>query len=189
MLLDNFRLSYPEARVYWSWKDWLEVNPQEVKVGGMIGVVLAREEGSDPHDWISLLIPTPTHLLLPTGGHEICVWQRLCFCKLERSICVLWRANGGAVLEKNSMWFWVFMVSIIGWTTGSWCQRRIWNVHGQHASWLSASLDWVFLPFLWSTCRQHFINVHTCMYAPLNCQGVCALGGVAAAYMLWFNGI
>lgn len=96
MLQDNFRLSYPEATVYWSWKDWLGVNPQEVKVGAAIGVVLARVEGSDPNDWISLPLPTPTHLSRPTGGHQICAWQRLCFC-------VLWRANGGAVLEKNGV--------------------------------------------------------------------------------------
>lgn len=82
-------------------RDWLDINPQEVKVGGVIGVVLARVEGSNPRGWISLPLPTPTHLSQPTGGHQICVWQSPCFCKLEKSVCLLGKANGGAAFRKE----------------------------------------------------------------------------------------
>lgn len=104
MFLDNVRLSYPEARHYWFWKDWLGVNPQEVKVGGAIGVVLARVEGLDPHDWISLPLPTPAHLSRPTGGHQIWAWQRLCFffvCALKTK----WQSSVGKE-QCNSGSFW-----------------------------------------------------------------------------------
>lgn len=54
-----------------------------------------------PHGWISLPLPTPTHLLQPTGGGStpnLCV--DVCICERERE--ELFVFSGEQMAEKRS---------------------------------------------------------------------------------------
>lgn len=119
----------------------MEVNPQEVKVACVIAVVLARVEGvegSDPHDWISLPLPTP-HTCYNQRVTTKSAWQCLCFLQIgKKYLCALkskwWSSIGKdqcVILGFYGVNFWQNhwqLVSAAGW-------KFTWP----HASWLSAS--------------------------------------------------
>lgn len=81
------------------------LNPQEVKVGGAIGVVLARVEGLDPHDWISLPLPTPAHLSRANGWPPNLSVAASSFFFCVCALTTKWRSSVGKE-QCNSGSFW-----------------------------------------------------------------------------------
>lgn len=142
------------------------------------------------HGWISLLLPTPTHLLQPAGGEthhqSVCGSVYLCVCVCANWLCVwvcvcvrewkrLFVCSGEQMAERRSKWemcYIGFMVTACAWTASTLAAAGLLWMGGRREildfTWLTHYMticfsDSVFGPVTHrqAACTQQHINVHT----------------------------